>query len=219
MRVLIVEDEVELAERMARNLERHAMTCERLFSAEDAESFAFDGFSALIVDLGLPGMGGIELIRSLRRRGLMVPILILTARSAWQDKVEGLNAGADDFIVKPVRIEELVARLHALARRAVGQADARLRSGDLVVDPALAEARLGDRPLDLTSTELKLLTLLMLNTNRTLSQSVLLDHLYPLETEREPNTVEVHIGRLRRKIGFARVITVRGVGYRLGPDA
>ncbi len=219
MRVLIVEDEVELAERMAQNLERHGMTCERLFTAEDAEFFAFDGFASLILDLGLPGMGGIELIRSLRRRGLRTPILILTARSAWQDKVEGLNAGADDFIVKPVRIEELVARLHALARRTAGQADARLRSGDLTVDPALAQARLADRLIDLTSTELKLLTLLMLNANRTLSQSVLLDHLYPLKTEREPNTIEVHIGRLRRKIGRERVITVRGVGYRLRPGA
>ena len=176
----------------------------------------FDGFTAVIVDLGLPGMGGVELIRSLRRKGLRTPILILTARSAWQDKVEGLNAGADDFIVKPVRVEELVARLHALARRAAGQADSRLRSGALVLDPALAQASIDGRALDLTATELKLLTLLMLNPMRTLSQSALLDHLYPLDAEREPNTVEVHVGRLRRKIGRERLITVRGVGYRLG---
>ena len=216
MRILIVEDELELAGRMTANLERHGMTCEHLDNAEDAVSFALDGFAAVIVDLGLPGMGGVELIRSLRRKGLKTPVLILTARSAWQDKVEGLNAGADDFIVKPVRVEELVARLHALARRAAGQADSRLRSGDLVLDPALAQATLAGRSLDLTATELKLLTLLMLNTARTLSQAALLDHLYPLDAEREPNTVEVHIGRLRRKIGRDRLITVRGVGYRLG---
>lgn len=215
MRVLIVEDEAELAARLALNLERHGMTCERLDNAEDAESFAFDGFTVAIIDLGLPGMGGVELIRSLRRRGLHTPILILTARSAWQDKVEGLNAGADDFIVKPVRVEELVARLHALARRTAGQADGQLRSGDLVVDPALAQATLDGRRLDLTATELKLLSLLMLNQARTLSQAVLLDHLYPLDTERETNTIEVHIGRLRRKVGRDRVVTVRGVGYRL----
>ncbi len=216
MRILIVEDELELAGRMTANLERHGMTCEHLDNAEDAVSFALDGFAAVIVDLGLPGMGGVELIRSLRRKGLKTPVLILTARSAWQDKVEGLNAGADDFIVKPVRVEELVARLHALARRATGQADSRLRSGDLVLDPALAQATLAGRSLDLTATELKLLTLLMLNTARTLSQTALLDHLYPLDAEREPNTVEVHIGRLRRKIGRDRLITVRGIGYRLG---
>lgn len=216
MRILIVEDEGELADRMTINLERHGMTCEQLDNAEDAESFAFDGFTAIMVDLGLPGMGGVELIRSVRRKGLKTPILILTARSTWQDKVEGLNAGADDFIVKPVRVEELVARLHALARRAAGQADSRLQSGALVLDPALAQASIDGRALDLTATELKLLTLLMLNPGRTLSQSALLDHLYPLDAEREPNTVEVHIGRLRRKIGRERLITVRGAGYRLG---
>ncbi|HPU16998.1 MAG TPA: response regulator, partial [Polymorphobacter sp.] len=121
VRVLIVEDDSELGKRMVASLVRHGFTCEWVQSAEDAEDFAFDGFAVLIVDLGLPGIGGIELIRRLRQRRLVAPILIFTARSSWQEKVEGLNAGADDFLVKPVRIEELVARLHALLRRSAGR--------------------------------------------------------------------------------------------------
>ncbi|BCA57543.1 response regulator transcription factor [Sphingomonas sp. HMP6] len=215
MRVLIVEDEVELAARMAASLARHGITAEIVGTAEDAESFAFDGFVVLVVDLGLPGMSGLELIRSLRARGLKTPVLILTARGSWQDKVEGLNAGADDFIVKPVRIEELVARLHALARRAAGHSASRLRVGTLSLDPALKQAFIGDDAIDLTGTEYRLLSLLIYNAGRVLGQSAILDHLYPLQAERDPNTVEVHMGRLRRKVGRDRIKTVRGIGYRL----
>lgn len=148
MRILIVEDERELAARMAASLLRHGMTAEVVTSAEDAERFADEGFSVLIVDLGLPGMSGLDLICRLRGRGLTTPVLILTARSSWQEKVEGLNAGADDFLVKPVRVEELVARLHALARRGAGQAAGRLRVGTLSLDrrssrrsPTIARSR------------------------------------------------------------------------------
>lgn len=215
MRILIVEDAHELAARMAASLLRHGMTAEVVASAEDAERFARDGFSVLIVDLGLPEMSGLDLIRGLRKCGLATPILILTARSSWQEKVEGLNAGADDFLVKPVRVEELVARLHALARRGAGQATGRLNVGTLSLDPALKQAFADDRPITLTGTEFRLLSLLFYNAGRTLSQSAVLDHLYPLETDRDPNTVEVHIGRLRRKIGHDRITTVRGLGYRL----
>ncbi|OQW75411.1 MAG: DNA-binding response regulator [Proteobacteria bacterium ST_bin14] len=215
MRILIVEDEAALASRMAASLSRHGMTPEIVGTAEDAASFAFDGFGVLVVDLGLPGMNGLDLIREWRTRGLQTPVLILTARGSWQDKVEGLNAGADDFIVKPVRIEELVARLHALARRAAGHSASRLTVGDLALDPALKQAFLGDQPIDLTGTEFRLLSLLIYSAGRILAQSAILDHLYPLQTERDPNTVEVHIGRLRRKVGHDRIKTVRGLGYRL----
>jgi DNA-binding response OmpR family regulator len=160
-------------------------------------------------------MNGLDLIRSLRRNGLTTPVLILTARGNWQDKVEGLNAGADDFIVKPVRIEELVARLHALARRAAGQTTDKLRVGDLVIDPALKQVSVGDIVVKLTRTEYRLLSLLVHSAGRVIGQATILDNLYPLETERDPNTVEVFIGRLRRKLGADRITTVRGVGYRL----
>lgn len=221
MRVLIVEDEMSLATRMASSLRHYGLTCEIVGTAEDAEQFAFEGFQVLAVDLGLPGASGLDLVRSLRAKGLATPILILTARSSWQEKVEALNAGADDFIVKPVRIEELVARIQALARRSAGQAQAEMRVGDVSLDPASRQVRVGTTPVDLTATEFRLLTLFFYNKGRVLSQAAILDHLYPLDTERESNTVEVHVGRLRRKLGADRILTMRGHGYRLAamPEA
>ena len=215
MRILIVEDEAELATRLVANLTRHGITCEWLESAEDAKSFAANGFDVLVVDLGLPGMSGLELIRALRAQGVLTPILIFTARSSWQEKVEGLNAGADDYLVKPVHVEELVARLHALARRAAGHADAKLAVGDLVLDPALKQVLLKGEPVAVTGSEFRLLSLFMYKPKQVFSQSMILDHLYPLDQDRDPNTVEVLIGRLRRKIGREQIVTVRGIGYRL----
>ncbi len=215
MRILIVEDERALAARMVANLERHGMTCEHLATAEEAEPFASEGFNVIIVDLGLPGMSGIDFIRSIRARGVVAPILILTARSSWQEKVEGLNAGADDFIVKPVMTEELVARLQALARRSLGQASPRLTSGDVVLDPVERQAYVAGKPVVLTATEYRLLALFFYQRGRTLPQATILDHLYPLSRDRDSNTIEVHVGRLRRKLGRERIQTVRGLGYRL----
>lgn len=215
MRILLVEDETELAERVVANLTRHGITCEWLADPEDALGYASDGFTVLVIDIGLPGMSGIELVRRLRARSIATPILILTARSGWQEKVEGLNAGADDFIVKPVRTEELVARLHALARRAAGHSANRLSAGPLAVDPASGEAWLEERPLALTANEFRLLQLLLYNAGRTLSRQSILDNLYSHGSEREENAIEVLVGRLRRKIGRERIVTVRGLGYRL----
>ena len=217
MRILLVEDETELAQRVAANLTRHGLTCEWLANADDALAFAADGFTVLVIDIGLPGMSGIELVRALRARSIATPILILTARSSWQEKVEGLNAGADDFIVKPVRTEELVARLHALARRAAGHSATRLSAGPLSIDTASGEAWLDDQPLALTAGEFRLLRLLIYNAGRTLSREVILDQLYSLNSERHGNAVEVLVGRLRRKVGPDRIATVRGLGYRLAP--
>lgn len=215
MRILIVEDEVELAARLAANLTRRSITCESLASAEDAKDFAATGFDVLVIDLGLPGMSGLGLIRHLRGRGVATPILIFTARSSWQEKVEGLNAGADDFLVKPVHVEELVARLHALARRAAGHADAKFTVGDLTLDPASKQVFVKEEPVAVTGSEYKLLSLFMYKPKQVFSQGMILDHLYPLDQDRDPNTVEVLIGRLRRKIGREQIVTVRGIGYRL----
>ncbi|HWK35893.1 response regulator transcription factor [Sphingomonas sp.] len=214
MRILIVEDEAELAQRMVANLTRHGMTCEWLANGEDAVGFAGDGFSVLVVDLGLPGMSGIALVRAVRARGVATPILILTARSGWQEKVEGLNAGADDFIVKPVRTEELVARLHALARRAAGHSATRVAAGGVAIDTATGEAWLDEAPLALTAGEFRLLQLLLYNAGRTLTRTAILDNLYRLDSDRDANAIEVLVGRLRRKIGRERIVTVRGLGYR-----
>ncbi|RSV15871.1 DNA-binding response regulator [Sphingomonas sp. ABOLG] len=214
MRILLVEDEAALAERLVANLARHGMTCEWLAQGEDALDFASDGFAVLVVDVGLPGMSGIELVRALRARGIATPILILTARSGWEEKVEGLNAGADDFIVKPVRTEELVARIHALARRAAGHSATRITAGRIAIDTASGEARLDDRPVPLTAREFHLLQLLVYNAGRTLTRQSIIDSLYPLSEERDENAIEVLVGRLRRKIGREHVVTVRGLGYR-----
>jgi len=217
MRILMVEDEADLARRTIASLARAGITGEWLATAEDAAGFAGDGFNALIVDLGLPGASGLDLVRDLRRRGVVTPILILTARSSWQEKVEGLNAGADDFLVKPVRSEELVARLHALARRTAGHLVSRLANGALALDTGTREAWLEGRPVLLTRNEFRLLKAFLLEPSRTLSREAIVDRLYALDTERDLNTVEVLVGRLRRKIGRARVVTVRGFGYRLEP--
>ena len=217
MRILMVEDEAELSRRTIASLTRAGITGEWLASAEDAAGFVDDGFNALIVDLGLPGMGGLDLVRLLRRRGVTVPILILTARGSWEEKVEGLNAGADDFLVKPVRAEELIARLHALARRAAGHHVARLAEGALALDTGTREAWLDGAPIELTRNEFRLLRAFLLEPGRTLSRGAILDRLSALEAERDPNTVEVLVGRLRRKIGRDRIATVRGFGYRLLP--
>jgi len=218
MRILLVEDEIALAQRVTANLVRQGMTCEWLSNAEDALDFASDGFTVLVVDVGLPGMSGIELVRALRARALATPILILTARSSWQEKVEGLNAGADDFIVKPVRTEELVARLHALARRTAGHSATRIAAGAIAIDTASGEAWLNEAPLALTASEFRLLQLLAYNAGRTLTRPIILDNLYSLDSERDENAIEVLVGRLRRKIGRERIETVRGLGYRLAAD-
>ncbi|WP_420141202.1 response regulator transcription factor [Sphingomonas sp.] len=217
MRILMIEDEPELARRTIASLARAGITAEWLPNAEDAADFAEQGFNVVIVDLGLPGMGGLDLVRLLRRRGLAVPILILTARGSWEEKVEGLNAGADDFLVKPVRAEELIARLHALARRTAGHLVARLEEGPLALDTGTREAWLAGTPIELTPNEFRLLRAFLLEPKRTLSRDAILDRLYALEAERDPNTVEVLVGRLRRKIGRQRIATVRGFGYRLIP--
>jgi len=215
MRILLIEDEPALAQRVVANLARHGMTCEWLNRGEDAVDFAADGFNVLVVDVGLPGMSGIELVRALRNKRITTPILILTARSGWEEKVEGLNAGADDFIVKPVRTEELVARLHALTRRVAGHSVTRITSGRIAIDTASGEAWLDEEPVPLTPREFHLLQLLLYSAGRTLTRHSILDSLYSLREDRDENAVEVLVGRLRRKIGRDHVVTVRGLGYRI----
>lgn len=215
MRILVVEDETELATRLVAKLSQQGMTCECVSSAEDAQLLPLGDFNALAIDLGLPGASGLDLIRYIRRQDIRTPILVLTARSSWQEKVEALNAGADDYLVKPVHVEELVARMRALARRAAGQVQPRLTSGALEMDPHLKQAYLNGEPVNLTGNEFRLLSLFMYKPNHTFSLNEILDHLYPLDQDRDRNAVEVLIGRLRRKIGRDHIANVRGLGYRL----
>ena len=217
MRLLVVEDDPELGRRLTERLRGADFAVELAASRSDAEDWPeVDRMAAVILDLGLPDGSGLDLLRHWRDRRVETPILILTARGSWQDKVEGLNAGADDFVVKPVRFEELLARLNALFRRQQGSRSTALDAGDLSLDPLARTATMGGAPLALSRQEFRLLHLFMRRAGQVLSQSDILDDLYALGDEREPNTVEVLIGRLRRKIGRERIATLRGLGYRFG---
>lgn len=215
MRLLVVEDDPELGRRLTERLRAADFAVELATCRSDAEDWPdVDRMAAVILDLGLPDGTGLDLLRHWRDRRLETPILILTARGSWQDKVEGLNAGADDFVVKPVRFEELLARLNALFRRQQGSRAATITVGDLALDPLARTATLAGAPLMLSKQEFRLLHLFLRRAGQVLSQSDILDDLYALGDEREPNTVEVLIGRLRRKIGRDRITTQRGLGYR-----
>ena len=216
MQLLLIEDDADLAARMLARLAIAGFAVEHVATAEAALDWpSLDVFAALVVDVGLPGMNGIEFVRVARRRGVTAPILILTARGSWEEKVVGLNAGADDYVVKPARAEEIVARLQALLRRSAGQPQPRLRVGGLELDQQARIAYRDGVDIDLTHTEFRLLQLFMHRSGRILAQADILDQLYPMAEERDLNTVEVHVGRLRRKIGKDAIRTIRGLGYRL----
>lgn len=216
MRLLLVEDDPELGRRLSDRLRSADFAVDLATTREEAEDWPdLDKMAAVVLDLGLPDGNGIDLLRHWRGNRMDLPILILTARGSWQDKVEGLNAGADDFVVKPVRFEELLARLNAQFRRHLGKRDSQLQVGSLTLDPIARTAQDGDQPLQLSRREFALLHLFMRRPGQVLSQSDILEDLYDLEAERELNTVEVLIGRLRRKIGKHRITTQRGLGYRL----
>lgn len=216
MRALIVEDEVALLEQLAQHLksEGFAVDC-----AQDGEEGLYYGreynYDAAVIDLGLPKIDGIELIKRLRKEDRAFPILVLTARGHWQDKVQGLEAGADDYLVKPFQMEELIARLNALIRRSAGYASPVLSQGELQLDTAKKEVRVSGAAVELTAYEYKVLEYLMLNPNRVVSKTELTDHLYDQDFDRDSNVIEVFVGRLRKKIRPVELIrTVRGQGYR-----
>lgn len=215
MRILIVEDEPELAKRVSARLSAAGFIVEAAHDAETALEIPDpDQLGAIVLDLGLPGMGGMEFIERWRQAGRDTPILILSARNNWEEKVNVLNAGADDYVTKPVRSEELVARINALVRRAAGQTKNRISAGSVEMDPAARIVWLKGERIELTQMEYRLLHLFLLRAGHILAQSEILDHLYPMADERDLNTIEVHIGRLRRKVGKHAITTVRGLGYR-----
>ncbi len=224
MRVLVIEDEPALREQLAAALRHSGHTV-------DAAADGTEGLYALreypadlaIIDLGLPGIPGLELIRTARQEGRRLPILILTARDRWQDKVEGLEAGADDYVTKPFQVEEVLARVQALIRRAAGHADPVLRAGPLALDTRTHAVSVDGRAIELTSFEYRLLEYLMLHAGQVVSKSELTDKLYEHDAERDSNTIEVFVGRLRRKLDpedrYRPIETLRGRGYRLQPEA
>lgn len=218
MKVLVVEDERDLASQIAAALDAAGYTVELAHDGETGEYLgATETPGAAVLDLGLPGMDGIEVLRRWRGAGLGFPVLILTARDAWSDKVAGFRAGADDYVLKPFRMDEVILRLSTLIRRAAGHATAELAAGGLVLDTATGLATLDGMPLRLTAFEGKLLRYLMLHKGRVVSRTELSEHMYDRDADRDFRSMEVVIGRLRRKIGEARVETRRGEGYRLLP--
>jgi DNA-binding response OmpR family regulator len=173
-------------------------------------------YDAVVLDLGLPQLSGMQVLKRWRSAGRAMPVLVLTARGAWTERVEGLNAGADDYLGKPFHAAEVIARLRALIRRASATTSPILRHGNISLDPSAGVVDVGGSPVALTALELKVLTYLMHRIGRITSQADLLDHVYGMDDIRDANTIEVYIGRLRRKLGRDLIQTVRGLGYRIG---
>ena len=214
----MVEDDRDLAAQIATDLAQAGYTVELAHDGEAGEFLgATETVGAAVLDLGLPGIDGIEVLKRWRSAGLGFPVLILTARDAWSDKVAGFRAGADDYVLKPFRMEEVTLRLSTLIRRAAGHATAELAAGALVLDTATGLATMDGMPLRLTAFEGKLLRYLMLHKGRVVSRTELSEHMYDRDADRDFRSMEVVIGRLRKKIGEARVETRRGEGYRLLP--
>jgi two-component system, OmpR family, response regulator len=219
LRVLVVEDEALLVEQLATALENagYAVDC-----APDGERADFLGqtehYDAVVLDLGLPKIDGLTVLRRWREAGVFVPVLVLTARGSWHEKVLGIDSGADDYLSKPFRMEEVLARLRALIRRATGQANPELRCGPLCLDPRMAKVTVNGVPVKLTSHEFRVLSYLMHHQGRVVSQTELTEHIYSQSFDRDSNTVEVFIARLRRKLGASCIETIRGLGYRIGAE-
>jgi two-component system OmpR family response regulator len=218
MRVLLAEDDPRIADDLLRVLRAANYVVDHAADGEDAH-FRGDteDYDVVILDLGLPVIDGVSVLRRWRAEGRDMPVLILTARGSWHDKVEGIDAGADDYLAKPFQMEELLARLRALIRRHRGHASALLRAGPLALDTRSARASIDGVPLQLTALEYRLLAYLMLNRGRVVPRLELIEHIYEQDFERESNTLEVLIGRLRRKLRIDLIRTRRGLGY--GIDA
>lgn len=218
MRILLVEDDPILGRQVADRLVAEGYAVD---TAADGDEAAYQGesepFDAIVLDLGLPRRDGLSVLRGWRDSGIEVPVLILTARDHWHDKVLGIDAGADDYLAKPFHMEELLARLRALIRRAKGRASTELRAGSVVLDTRTGAVSASGQPVDLTAYEFRVLSYLMHHAGEIVSRTELTEHVYAQDFDRDSNTIEVFIGRLRRKLGVELIKTVRGLGYRLEP--
>ena len=216
MRLLVVEDDPDLNRQLVGALEEAGYVVD---SAMDGEEGHFLGdtepYDAVVLDLGLPEMDGVTVLEKWRRDGKIMPVLILTARDRWSDKVAGFDAGADDYVAKPFFMEEVLARLRALLRRASGHATSELECGPVRVDTRSSRVTVDGRAIKLTSLEYRLLAYMMHHRDRVISRTELVEHLYDQDFDRDSNTIEVFVGRLRRKLGKDVIETVRGLGYRL----
>ncbi len=218
MRLLVVEDDPDLNRLLTTALKEGGYVVD---SAKDGEEGHFLGetepYDAVILDLGLPEMDGVTVLQKWRKAGKTMPVLILTARDRWSDKVAGFDAGADDYVTKPFYTEEVLARIRALLRRAAGHASSELECGPVRIDTRAAKVTVNGAVVKLTSLEYRLLAYLMHHQGKVVSRTELVEHLYDQDFDRDSNTIEVFVGRIRKKLGVNVIETMRGLGYRLNP--
>jgi two-component system OmpR family response regulator len=216
MRVLIVEDDPDLNRQLAAACRDAGYVVD---TARDGEDGHFLGdtepYDAVVLDIGLPKMDGLSVLESWRRAGRRMPVLLLTARDRWSDKVAGIDAGADDYVAKPFHMEEVLARLRALMRRAAGHASNEIEVGPLRLDVKAGRVTVDGNSVKLTSHEFRLIQYLMMHVDKVVSRTELVEHLYDQDFDRDSNTIEVFVGRLRKKLGVDVIETVRGLGYRI----
>ena len=217
MRILVAEDDPRLLVQLGDALQAAGYAVDLADRGPDAEHLGISTApDAVVLDLGLPGRDGLSVLRHWREQGLQMPVLILTARGSWQDKVHGIDAGADDYLAKPFQMEELLARLRALLRRSAGQANPVLTVGPVALDTRACSLLVHGRPVELTSHEYRLLNALMHRAGTVMSRTELAERLYDHDSERDSNTIDVFIARLRRKLPEGFITTLRGLGFRVG---
>ena len=216
MRILVVEDDRELNRQLVAALNSAGYVVDHAYDGEEGYFLGdTEPYDAVVLDIGLPKMDGISIVEHWRENSRSMPVLILTARDRWSDKVAGIDAGADDYVTKPFHMEEVLARLRALIRRASGHASSELVCGPVVLDTKTSRVTVGDNQIKLTSLEFALLSYLMHHQGEIISRTDLTEHLYDQDFDRDSNTIEVFIGRLRKKLGVDVIETIRGMGYRL----
>ena len=216
MRILVVEDDKDLNGQLVAALKEAGYAVDSAFNGEEGHFLGdTEPYDAIILDIGLPQMDGLSVLERWRRDGRTVPVLLLTARDRWSDKVQGIDAGADDYVAKPFHVEEVLARIRALVRRAAGHASNELVCGPLRLDLRASRVTVDGNPVKLTSHEYKVLEYLMHHTGKVVSRTELTEHLYDQDFDRDSNTIEVFVGRLRKKLGIDLIETIRGLGYRI----
>ena len=216
MRILVVEDEPGLSAQLSSSLNASGYAVDAAADGARADFLVrTETYDAILLDLGLPRIDGLTLLRRWRDAGLAMPVLVLTARGSWHEKVQGIDSGADDYVAKPFQMEEVIARLRGLIRRASGQVAPALTCGEVTFDARSSRVTVRGKLVKLTSHELRVLSYLMHHRDRIVSQSELIDHIYAGDLDRDSNTVEVFVARLRRKLGASSIETVRGAGYRM----
>ena len=214
MRILVVEDDPDISRQLVTALKDQGYVVDAAADGEEGHHLGdTEPYDAVVLDLGLPIIDGVSVLEKWRRAGRKMPVLILTARDRWSDKVAGFDAGADDYVAKPFHMEELLARVRALLRRSAGQATSELSVGPVTLDTKSARVAVNGMPVKLTSLEFRLLSYLMHHKGKVVSRTELVDHLYDQDFDRDSNTIEVFVGRLRKKLGVDVLHTIRGMGY------